>query len=194
MGSSKHISAPGAMAIAGNQVHVAVMTEEESRQVRELSMQVEAEASKLRKTAKACMRYIGDECTRANLRVEKHLTERTAQASEVTKKLIQQGKEADGAIMQAQRSLQMSKKFFDGNDKQSASNFLSAKNALQVLAQARQDLSEDLRQKTILLNTSEACRKVTALTACSHAAYGGSASLGLCKAPEVTVERGATWA
>merc|ERR1719401_2178870 len=36
--------------------------------------------------------------------------------------------------------------------------------------QSRQNLGQDLRQQTILLNTSEACRKVTPQTASSPAA------------------------
>jgi len=164
--------APGARSIPGtsSELEITVMSDEESRQVNQLSMQLEDEASQLRRQAKSCICCIRDECTQAKLRVEKNLTKRTEQTSEVTKRLIGQGKEVDYTIIQAQRSLQIQKKSFDSKDRKTGANFESAENTLQELMQSRQDLKRDLHAKTILLSTSEACRKVTPQTASSPAA------------------------
>jgi len=162
--------APGARSVPGEQTEVAVITEDESRQLRILSERLEEEAKQLRKRAKSCISCIRDECVRANVRVEERLVKRTEETTMVTKKLIGQGKEVDYTILSTQRSLTLNKKIADMKDQKTVKSFSQAENTLAELMRSRQDLSSDLRSKTILLSTSEACRKVTPQTASSPAA------------------------
>jgi len=160
--------APGAKSEPeGEKVVHAVGSLADSRLCCQKSEQLEDVAGQLRRQSKLLIFRVKDECGRAQVRVESRLTKRTEETLEVTKKLIGQGKEVDYTIEAAQRSLLANHKFLDKKDKGQEFHYQSSLKVLEELKRSRSDLTTDLRKKTILLNTSEACRKVTPCVASS---------------------------
>lgn len=139
----------------------------ESRLLCLTSVQLEDHAAHLRKKAKSSIIRCRDECDRAVKRVMTRLPKLTEQTLEVTKQLITQGKEVDYTLVSAQRSLSANQKFLDAKDRKQGATYQAAENMMAELRRSRSQLSHDLRVKTILLATSEACRKVTPQTASS---------------------------
>lgn len=163
--------APGARACAAAGAEVDPETKEcslrNSRLLCQKSQQLEEIAAQVRGRSRAVIIRVRDECTQAVNRVEKRLTKRVEDTMTVTKQLIGQGKEVDYTIIAAERSLNANKKFIDKKDRNQGATFNAGENFLDQLKRSRRELSHDLRQKTILLNTSEACRKVTPQVAAS---------------------------
>lgn len=163
--------APGARSAPAGEKEEGVVHEvgslADSRLWCQKSEQLEDVAAQLRRQSKLLIFRVKDECARAQVRVDLRLVKRTEETLEVTKKLIGQAKEVDYTIESAQRSLLASHKFLDKKDKGQEVHYQSSLKVLEELKRSRSDLSQDLRKKTILLNTSEACRKVTPCVASS---------------------------
>jgi hypothetical protein len=162
--------APGAKTIPGeNEGHVPEpeTTLAESKEICKKSLQLEEDAARLRSRAKACISRVRDECNKAIHRVESRLTARTEQTLNVTKQLIGQGKEVDYTILMAQRQLTQNKKNIDPKDRAQCKNYQATLDMVDMLKRSRADLQQDLGHKTLLLRTSESCRKVTPQVAAS---------------------------
>lgn len=155
------------LASAEEKVHIDTHDGKDSYQLCQESRQLEEKAAELRNQSKQCISKMRAECTEANKRVEKRLTKRTEQTLAVTKQLIGQGKEVDYTIMQAERSLSLNHKFLDKRDQKQQQTYQATQDMMNELRRSRSQVSHDLRQRTILLTTSEACRKVTAQVAAS---------------------------
>lgn len=139
----------------------------DSRLCCQKSEQLEDVAGQLRRQSKLLIFRIKEECARAQVRVESRLVKRTEETLEVTKKLIGQGKEVDYTIEAAQRSLLANHKFLDKKDKGQENHYQSSLKVLEELKRSRSDLTHDFRKNSILLNSCEACRKVTPCVASS---------------------------
>merc|ERR1712232_297282 len=122
--------------------------------------QLQLRATDLQRLSRLGIKDVREKCARANARVNERLVRSTEETLEETRQLIGQGKEVDWTIDMARRSLSAQRKNIDQKDRRQESDFLAAQTMLEELRRARHDLSQDLRQKTVLLNISESCRKV----------------------------------
>jgi hypothetical protein len=151
--------APGTRQLESVEAFSAVMPEEDTATLCQRSLQFQDKAAELRRLSQDKVREVKAKCARANFRTNERLTKSTEHNLEVTRSLIDQGKEVDYTIDMARRSLAAQRKNI--HNKKQEDEFQTAQNMLEELRQAKQDLTEQLRQKTVLLNISENCRKVT---------------------------------